>query len=222
MPEEAPDFAKILETLAKQLSLSPEYQDWTVEELQSALKPSYFKFAQEYIRNGGNKVGAYRDAIWIHKPGNREWAEGKSGNDIARKINSSAYRIIENSLVSAYIIKFQEQERARIEEETRFQYDRWLNRMDDLSKGAEKEKQFSPAIRAHELIGKAAGHIDSNRQDQLSRVDDRHLTSKLADILGITANTLSQALHGNTGSENCRNKGPIEGEIADAEELPNP
>ena len=94
--------------------------------------------------------------------------------------------------------------------------------MEDLSKGAEKEKQFSPAIRAHELIGRAAGHIDSNRQDQLSRVDDRVLTSKLADILGITADTLSHALHGNTGSENSRNKTSIEGEIADAEQLPNP
>ncbi|MGB5707918.1 MAG: hypothetical protein WBM41_13940 [Arenicellales bacterium] len=94
--------------------------------------------------------------------------------------------------------------------------------MDDLSQGAEKEKQFSPAIRAHELIGRAAGHIDSNRQDQLSRVDDRLLTSKLADILGITADTLSQALHGNTGSENSQNKAPIEGEVVDAEQLPNP
>lgn len=178
------------------LVVHQDYADWTVEQLQVALKPKDYDFARAYLNNNANQYKAYREAVWDHNPKNIAWAKGKTPTEIAQKINGAPRRILNKPLVSAYIVKFQEERRAELAKRDRFGYEQWIERMNSLSEGAEAAEQYSPAIRAQELIGKAAGHIDSNRADMASRMADTELSSKLADILGTQTETLSRALQG--------------------------
>lgn len=196
-------------TKKRPLTLAPEYADWTLEELENALKPRQYEFARAWIQNGGNSTQAYRDAIWLKRESNQQWAKGKTDTQIANKINGSAGQYLRtNTLVHAYILKSEAKRRAELAERDRFSYEQWLDRMNSLSDGAEREKQYSPAIRAQELIGKAVGHIDANRQDITARMADNELSGKLADILGTTADTLNRALK--SGSV-------VPGEVVDVE-----
>jgi hypothetical protein len=75
----------------KPLVMPEEYKDWTIEELRDTLKPNHHAFANEYLANGGNKTAAYRDAIWIKKPGNKQRFKTLSSEKVIKLCSKSAH-----------------------------------------------------------------------------------------------------------------------------------
>jgi hypothetical protein len=103
------------------------------------------RFAKEYARNG-NGTGAAKKA-------------GYKGSDPA--LATIAWENLRKPDVHAAV----QQECARIEHEIDYSAGRVRRRLDALSHGAEGEGQYATAVRAEELLGKAAGmFIDQSIQ----------------------------------------------------------
>ncbi len=202
-------------TRPKPLTMPEKYKDYTLEELEAIAKPSHIELTKAYFKYQGNITQAYKHAIWLKDPKNKEWIKGKTDTEIGKKIaNKTTYLLKSNLLARALIVKNKEKFVKKAKFETEMSFNGWANRLISLRNNAEDAGQFSPAIRGHELLGRAAGHIDSNRQHHASREDDKALVDKLTDILGVTADSLNSQLSRSEGFSDA-----IDAEVIDPEQI---
>lgn len=149
-------------------------------DIAALLRPDWVEFANEYIRNGGKQSTAWLDTIGLNYTDEIQ----ASRNDKFIYAISRAKAITKNVLVIRYInLKRKEIARDAALDSER-SYAGWLRKMQEIRDAAFKDCEYSPAIRAHELVGKAEGHIDRDQHGVLSSVSDGDLIRQMAEVLG--------------------------------------
>ena len=172
------------------LTMPEECKDTPLKEIAIQLTPKQLAYANRYLNNGNISLDAYREAVYLPKG----LGDGKTKDQIYRACTKSALRYSRIPLVAAYVVKSTEKRYAKAIAENDRDYEAWIARMGDLRDNAAEDGQYSPSIRAHELIGKADGHIDANRVDNLSRMSDAELVRQLAATTGIAVSALADKL----------------------------
>jgi hypothetical protein len=177
------------------LTMHEEYANTPLPEITRRLKPVWLAFANTYLANNNNALGAYRTIYNECKDIKRLPKDGirKDNENI---LASRANYILRKTIVSAYILKTQAKRADLAVVSADRSYEAWISTMGDLRDDAAEAGQYSPSVRAHEIIGKADGHIDSTRTDQMHRVSNDELVAKVAGILGQSVQTLDRVLHG--------------------------
>ena len=175
------------------LTMPQEYAATPLSEITIQLKSEWLAVANEYLNINGNALGAYRAAYEEHE-GIKRLPKG-TDSEIQNTMASRANYILKKPIVAAYVLKAREKRNLKAIESNDRSYDAWHTQMGELRDSAKEAGQYSPSIRAHELIGKADGHIDANRLDAVSRVSDDALIEQLVNVLGVQASTLHAALN---------------------------
>ncbi len=101
-------------------------------------------FARAYVENGGNASEAYRSAY-------------NAENMKQETIHSKACLLLKQDNVTARVKELQEEAQKIADKEFEITIKEVTKNLIRLSKGAEADRQFSPAIKAQELLGKHLG-----------------------------------------------------------------
>jgi len=167
--------------LSAPITCPPEYEGMSLDDLAKLMPLNHFKFATDLARHN-NKAKAYRDNI------------AKAGS-LDKHASSSATHFIEhNPHLDAVVAEYRQEHAIKVRANVETNRENWINKTADIRDEAREAKQFGPAMRGQELVGRAGGILT---QDHTSD-NSKSVNEALAHIAGSNA-SLAKSLANQLG-----------------------
>jgi len=167
--------------LSAPITCPPEFEGMSLDDLAKLMPPKIFRYAIDFARHN-NKTKAYRDNI------------AKAGS-LDKHHSASATHLNEhNPIVYAVVAEYRQEHAIKVRANVETNREHWISKTADIRDEAREAKQFGPAMRGQELIGKTGGVLT---QDHTSD-NSKSVHEALAQIAGSNA-SLAKSLANQLG-----------------------